>query len=190
MSTVKYLCRTPSILAVAAAAAIFLLDLELPNGVIDGVLYVLVVLVSGRHANPRAAVYTAAALMPLMVLGFLLSPMAAPLWVAVTNRAVSVLVIWVAAWLLWRHSREAAMDKSVMADIPLLLTEAVRDDLVLQLGIIEWRLQRLPYFAHRTHELKKEALILTSALKNARRSVRTMDTKIHNALDELAVADK
>jgi hypothetical protein len=45
------------------------------------------------------------------------------------------------------------------------------------------------YYAGRASELKKEALILSSALKNARRCVRTLEMKI-TALDELTAANK
>ncbi len=188
MLTVKSIVRSPACLTGLAAAAIFLLDLELPNGVVDGILYVLVILLSARIPRPPATLYAAVLLMPLMVFGFLLSPMAAPVWVAVTNRVVSILVVWITACLIWRHARSiCAADK--IAHPETLLTAAVRDDLVLQLGIIEWRLQRLPYFAGRASELKKETLILSSALKNARRCVRTMEMKI-TALDELTLVNK
>jgi hypothetical protein len=150
----------------------------LPNGVIDGVLYILVAMLASRAANPRSTLYAAVALTPMMVLGFVVSPMAAPVWVAVTNRAVSLLVVWVTAWLMWRRARAVTADPS---EIALMLSAAVRDDLVLQLGIIEWRLQRLPYFAGRASDLKREALILTSALKTARRSVTPAPHLCHPA---------
>jgi hypothetical protein len=171
MNTVKSLSQGPSIVTGVAAIAIFLLDLEMPNGVIDGVLYVLVVLLAARAPNPRAPLYAATALAPLMVLGFVFSPMAAPLWVAITNRAASVVVVWIAAGLMWRRSRACAADRVEPAEMPVPLAASVLDNLDLQLGIIEWRLQRLPYFVGRASDLKRETLILTSALKNARYSV-------------------
>jgi hypothetical protein len=178
MPTVKSIVRSPACLTGLAAAAIFLLDLELPNGVVDGILYVLVILLSARIPRAQATWYAAALLMPLMVFGFLLSPMAAPVWVAVTNRLVSVLVVWTTACLIWRHSRGLVVADKI-SHPAIALTDAVRDDLILQLGIIEWRLQRLPYYAGRASELKKEALILSSALKNARHCVRATSASAH-----------
>ena len=76
----RRLLRTPTSLAWLAGGAIFLLDLQLPNGLVDGFLYVLVVLICRWSPNPRAPVYAALMVMPLMALGFFLSPMAATVW--------------------------------------------------------------------------------------------------------------
>ena len=62
--------------------AAFAIDLKTPNGVVDGFLYVLAVLVCVWVPAANAALYTALGLTLPMILGFPLSPVGASMEVA------------------------------------------------------------------------------------------------------------
>jgi hypothetical protein len=80
-------------LSLLLALGVFALDLVLPLGVVDGVAYVLVVLVA-LWSSRRWCTYTAALVCSgLTILGFLLSPPGNPiLWMVAGLTAVSAFV--------------------------------------------------------------------------------------------------
>ena len=85
-------------LAVAGLiGALFVLDLFVPLGVANGVLYSGAVLLAYIVTVPSFALTAAVASSALVLLGWFLSPVmpGAPAWLVVINRAFSVLVIWV-----------------------------------------------------------------------------------------------
>jgi hypothetical protein len=90
--------------ALALAAAAFVFDLATPNGVVDGVLYILALLPLVGTRQPRRALYLAAALCVPMYGGFALSPMGVAPWIAVTNRLVACGLLWVVAATIWRRA--------------------------------------------------------------------------------------
>jgi hypothetical protein len=59
---------------ILVAIAAFLIDINTPNGVVDGFLYVSAVLVCAWIPTTNAALDTALGLMLPMILGFALSP--------------------------------------------------------------------------------------------------------------------
>jgi PAS domain S-box-containing protein len=87
----------------------FAIDLVLPLGVVDGIAYVLVVLVA--LASPvRWYTYTVAlACSGLTILGFVASPPGNPvLWMVVINRLLALVAVWTTAILgQWRQRVEA-----------------------------------------------------------------------------------
>lgn len=77
--------------------ALFVLDLFVPLGVANGVLYSGAVLLAYIVTAPSFALAAAVASSALVVIGIAFGPVVpgVPMWLAVANRAFSLLVIWV-----------------------------------------------------------------------------------------------
>ncbi|MCW9057880.1 MAG: PAS domain S-box protein [Gammaproteobacteria bacterium] len=85
---------------------VFLLDLQMPLGVATGVLYVIPVLVT--LWAPAGLTWMVAVLSGLLVLAAIPFSPVAETWIAVVNRALSLLVILLTALLVeWRRHAEA-----------------------------------------------------------------------------------
>ena len=96
------------LLVTGLIGALFVLDLFVPLGVANGVLYSGVVLLAYTATAPAFALTTAVVSSALVVIGGTFSPVlpGTPAWLAVINRAFSVLVIWVPV-LFFAQRREA-----------------------------------------------------------------------------------
>ncbi len=92
------------ILGIFIAAGIFILDMFLPLGVADGVLYVALVLLGLWARNRHYILWGAIAGTFLTFLGFYLSPEGGELWKVVVNRFLAVIAIWMTATLcFWQY---------------------------------------------------------------------------------------
>ncbi len=172
-------------LPILMALAAFLVDLNTPNGIVDGFLYVSAVLVCVWIPTANAAPYTALGLMLPMVLGLIASPNGASLAVALTNRGAAMAMIWLAAIAVWRNARAArAREASLIAlhgqlraaqgaaqQERVALSEWLRQEVSLELAIVDWRLNYLAHRGRRARELKSEALLLRQAIQRANHSV-------------------
>ena len=100
-------------LAVAFAGGVLLLDLSLPLGVAGGVPYVAVVIL-GWWLHRRDGIFLLAALCSILtVIGLFLFPAGTITWMAVSNRFLALLAIWVTAILLAMAKRsELALRRS------------------------------------------------------------------------------
>ena len=100
----SFLSRRRHILtAVMIGMFIFILDLQLPLGVADGVLYVALVLIGLRVKTRRFIFWAAAFGTALTLAGFFLSPPGGEFWKVLANRALAVITIWITAYLcLWQ----------------------------------------------------------------------------------------
>jgi len=96
------------LLVTGLIGALFVLDLFVPLGVANGVLYSGVVLLAYTATAPAFALTAAVVSSALVVIGGTFSPVlpGTPAWLAVINRAFSVLVIWVPV-LFFAQRREA-----------------------------------------------------------------------------------
>lgn len=83
-------------LIIGVSLALFGLDLFLPLGVANAVLYAGVVFLAALSPSLRLAVLTAAGCSALAIVGAWLSPSipGVPLWVALSNRTFSLVAIW------------------------------------------------------------------------------------------------
>ncbi|MBI5179765.1 MAG: PAS domain S-box protein [Nitrospinae bacterium] len=84
---------------------VFILDLTTPLGVADGILYVIPVMLVCRTGNCRHLVLTAAACMVLVILAVPFHSHTEIPWVALTNRSISELAIFIAAYLMFHQMR-------------------------------------------------------------------------------------
>ena len=101
------------ILCGALAAAALAFDLMMPLGVAAGVPYVAMVLAGLWLPWRRATLVLAALATALIVVGQLFSPDGGIFWVVLTNRALALFAVWVAAILgCRRRSAEHALRES------------------------------------------------------------------------------
>ena len=113
--------------AVVIAAIIFLIDLELPIGIAVSALYGVVVLF-GLFVRIRGFAFWAALITTLLTtVGAALSPAGGTLLYAMVNRALTLIGIWVTAWLVSVYARVGrALDRSIkdLADTTFALDQA------------------------------------------------------------------
>jgi membrane protein implicated in regulation of membrane protease activity len=165
-----------SALVALVALAMFLLDVRTPNGLLDGFLYVFPVLMCCRIPDARAAPLLALALMPALFFGYWVSPMGSPAWIAVTNRVVAAAMIWLLA-LFVREFVSSRMHRTLdLSQREQQLRDRrgisrwLRDDVDLELQVMDWRLNRLQRCAD-SPDLRTESLILRRAIARAREAV-------------------
>jgi len=82
---------------------VFTVDILLPAGVSVGLGYAGIILLGRLSPSPKYYMVTAITGTFLTVLGFLVSPQIGEVWIAVTNRVLSVIIIWTIAFLCWRR---------------------------------------------------------------------------------------
>jgi PAS domain S-box-containing protein len=119
--------RQLMIVAAAVTLGVFLLDLELPIGVAVCALYGIVVLL-GLFIRQRGFPLWAAVVATLLTtLGGWLSPPGGIITYAVVNRALTLIGVWVTAWLVSIYANVGrALDRSVkdLADTNFALDQA------------------------------------------------------------------
>ena len=170
------LLRAPPTAAVLVALAMFLLDVRTPNGLLDGFPYVIAILMCWSIPSPRAAPLMALALMPALLFGYTLSPMGAPPWMAVTNRLAAAATIWLVAMFVRRIAGLRMSEKQLQRAVRIAssdregISQWLRDDVDLELQMMEWRLNRLQRCAE-SPDLRTESLILRRAIARARQAV-------------------
>ncbi len=119
----------PRLLALACAltAAIFVFDLSMPLGIAVCALYGIVILF-GLFIDWRGFALSAAAVATLLTtLAAAAKPTSAYEMYAIANRALTIVGIWVTAWLVSRYARAGrALDRSVkdLADTNFALNQA------------------------------------------------------------------
>ncbi len=102
-----------AILTALASLVIFIIDIITPRGVAAGVPYVAVIVISYFIIWRYIPFYVAAAATVLTIIGFFLSPAGEILWISLVDRALTILVIWVTALMLyWRHLLEVELRRS------------------------------------------------------------------------------
>ncbi len=126
------------VLCVVVAAVIFAFDLQVPLGVAGGVPYVALVLLG--HWFPRILhlYILAVAGTVLTIFGYFLSPPGGILWFTISNRALAIFAIWIAAFLIAnRKGAERALTGSAER-VKAIVTSAVDGIITINSkGIVE-----------------------------------------------------
>ena len=100
-----------ALLTVALAVGILLLDIMIPLGVADGILYITLVLVAFFTKNKKFIYLSAVTGTLLTVAGFFVSPSGGELWQVIANRSLTILTIWIVAILcLLQRGHSKKMD--------------------------------------------------------------------------------
>lgn len=102
-------------LIIGAGLALFGLDLALPLGVANAVLYAGVVFLAALSPSFRVPIVTAAACSTLTIIGAWFSPSipGVPLWVALFNRTFSLIAIWTPILFLAQRRQTEALLRQV-----------------------------------------------------------------------------
>jgi hypothetical protein len=182
----------------------FIIDLRTPSGLLDGLLYVFPILACQRVPKVNSSLYSACGVMLPMILGFVLSPMGSPMWMAVTNRLGAMVITWVTALVLWRSAQTAIDRELALAEIQRRLRAAehladdvrtglsdwLREEISLELQMIDWRLNRFSRCPRRGFDVQAEALVLRRAVQRARHSVNGKEVGLRPALTPLSSSAK
>ncbi|MBF0213560.1 MAG: PAS domain S-box protein, partial [Magnetococcales bacterium] len=110
------------VLAMVLSAGVFILDVALPVGSADGVLYVAVVLIGWWMDGGRKTILTWAAITSVLVgAGYLFSPVGSvPTWLALLNRGYALFAIWSVAVILCIAKRTTASLESQTLELQKL----------------------------------------------------------------------
>ena len=84
---------------------LLLIDISIPLGVAFGVLYVLLVRDTMRSLRWELTLIVAIASTILTLVGFVLSPSGSSTWMVVSNRILSIIVIWVTAYICLKQKK-------------------------------------------------------------------------------------
>ena len=126
------------VLIIGGSLALFGLDLLLPLGVANAVLYAGVVFLAALSPSLRLAVTTAAGCSTLTIVGAWLSPSipGVPLWVALSNRTFSLIAIWTPIlFLAQRRQTEMLLrqvNESLEARVQIRTAEIAAKELALR----------------------------------------------------------
>ena len=93
------------LLAMALTVVIFGVSLRVPLEIAVGSLYLIVVLLGLRAASDRFSVIAAVVVTTLMVVSAFLAPSEAHRTAGFVNRALSIVVVWITAGLVWQYKR-------------------------------------------------------------------------------------
>lgn len=113
--------------AAVATAAIFVIDLQLPLGVSVTALYGIAVLLGLFVRNPRFPLWVSIVVTVLTLVGGWLSPAGGSLFYGLINRLLTLVGIWVTAWLVAEYASVGrALDRSLkdLADTNFALDQA------------------------------------------------------------------
>lgn len=116
-------------LVVTLSAGVFLLDMSTPRGLANGVLYAVVVLIALAAPDPRVPVALAVATTVLTVLGYVLTPdlPGVPNWLGLSNRALSMVIIWVPVLFFWQRRKAEEMLRRTNEALEQRVQERTRD---------------------------------------------------------------
>ena len=100
---------------------VLVIDMLIPLGVACGILYTGVVLVAQQARNNRLLLWVAVVCSVLTIAKYLLWPLGAAIqWMVVTNRVLSVYVIWVSALMAMKINRQHTEEvKSLAGLLPI-----------------------------------------------------------------------
>ena len=133
-----------ALLAAVVASGLLLLDIAIPLGVADGILYIALVLIAFFTKNKYFIYISAVTGTLLTITGFFISPPGGELWQVIANRSLTILAIWVIAILCLSqrgHSKRMEevqnnLEKSVQqrtADLNRSKAELERESAYVQL---------------------------------------------------------
>ena len=118
-----------TVLTICLGMLMFVIDVLTPLGVAVPVLYVGLIVIATWSPHPRFTVMSAGGFTALTVAGFFLSPSQGEIWVAATNRALVIFVIWATAILSLSHKRQEEEARTLRGLLPICATcKKIRDD--------------------------------------------------------------
>lgn len=117
------------VIVIAAMVAVFGIDLLLPLGIAVGMLYVVPVLLSFQLKRPRFTLLVGCGSTALTIVGYLISPPGGIVWMGLTNRALSIIAIWVTVVLLRQQVEADVRIQALQSLLPFCAScKKIRDD--------------------------------------------------------------
>ncbi len=172
-----------AMLASLIAILTFILDVALPLGVAGGIPYVALVLL-GVWIPLKRYVYALAMLgSVLTVLGFFFSPTAGILWIVLTNRALSIAMLWITAVIICYSKKilKISLDSQKRLSFHLEKTPLAAVMWNKNFECLEWN-----YAAEKIFGFSKDEAIGQNALKLIvpERAQNQVDTVFTSLLEE------
>jgi signal transduction histidine kinase len=183
------------LLPVGLSILAFTIDLATPNGMLDGFLYVLAVLVCVWVPGVLIALYTALGLMPLIILAAFASPDGVSAQVATINVLAGIATIWVAAIIVW-HNACATRDREALlrqvrtlhqttanvADIERIeLSRWLHEGIGQELTAVGWGLDHIVRHASNEQEVRSEAQETRAIVDGMQRTMRAKAAGLRHA---------
>ncbi|MGQ0809934.1 MAG: histidine kinase [Nitrospiraceae bacterium] len=125
--------RTPDFIHTTIIAflslGLFVLDLQLPLGIANGVLYSIVVLIALRSSQKHFPLAVAGTSTLLTVLGAYLGPIltSVPLWISISNRIFSIFIIWVPIVFFSQHRRAQEALRAAYGELEIRVQERTKE---------------------------------------------------------------
>jgi len=111
------------LVAGVVALIIFAIDLSLPSEVADGSLYAGLILLGLLAFNRNLIILGTAAGTILTVVGYLLSHIEGEVWIALTNRVISILIIWTTALICLKKQKTATAFQAIHLNLENRIAE-------------------------------------------------------------------
>ncbi len=105
------------------AIIIFIIDLYLPLGVVDGSLYAILSLIGLLALDKRLIIYGGVLGTVLTVVGYFLSPEGGETWKIITNRSISILTIWMTALICLKKFNASIVTHEIYQELERLIAE-------------------------------------------------------------------
>ncbi len=191
------------LLPVGLSILAFTIDLATPNGMLDGFLYVLAVLVCVWVPGVLIALYTALGLMPLIIFAAFASPDGVSAQVATINVLAGIATVWVAAIIVWHNAcatrdREALLRQvrtlhqttATVADIERIeLSRWLHEGIGQELTAVGWGLDHIVRHAGNEQEVRTESQETRAIVDGIQRTMRAKAAGLrHAAIDRRNLA--
>ncbi|PCI53977.1 MAG: hypothetical protein COB36_11405 [Alphaproteobacteria bacterium] len=112
------------VLAVVLSSLTLILDLLLPLGVAGGIPYVALVLLGIWFSHKKHVYVLAIVGSALTVVGYFLSPPASDLWIVLTNRALTLVMLWVTAFIVCQSKNTQKLVRASQKRLSLQLEKS------------------------------------------------------------------
>ncbi|MGH7259330.1 MAG: hypothetical protein ACREI9_01450 [Nitrospiraceae bacterium] len=123
------LALLPLTLIAGLMATIFAVDLLLPRGVAIPMLYVVPILLAVQCRQQWFRVSVVAGCTAMTLAAYVISEPGAPIWMAVTNRALAIAAIWITAVLAWERAKAREHIAMLRNLLPMCAScHKIRDD--------------------------------------------------------------
>jgi len=175
---------------VAAATAtlalgLLALDLRMPLGVAVGALYSLVTLLALWSSRRWFAFVVAGTCTVLTAVGGVFSPIihGFPVWMAVSNRALSLVVIWVPLLFFLQYQRAQEALRRAYGELEMLVQERTRELAKVNRALVEEISERMEA-EQRLRESTDALQESQRALEGSRQELRALAARLLTAQDE------